>query len=157
MISRLLPVRQHIINDTSDTKFWFVLTAYWRCFQSDHLENTNVQQKKSNKTWTLPGIRHAFCIDCFVGQAKAATTDMPLANGGIGYLIFAVGCIFRQVKCMLKGYHVWRIIAGIQFYFVWCFTFSLTATYNIHNMSLQFLAIKLLTFSWISFIYSAGC
>lgn len=49
-------------------------------------------KKISNKTRTLPGIRHAFCIDCFVGQAKAATTDMPLANGGIGLPCMANNC-----------------------------------------------------------------
>ena len=39
-----------------------------------------------------PDVFHAFCRDCIRGQAQAATTDAPLAPGGLGLKCMVADC-----------------------------------------------------------------
>jgi hypothetical protein len=55
--------------------------------------------KPSAGTLVLEVEEHAFCVDCFVGQARAATAEMPLAQGGIGLPCMALGCTNPLLFC----------------------------------------------------------
>jgi hypothetical protein len=35
---------------------------------------------------------HYFCVECLIGHARAATQEMPLAEGGIGLQCMASNC-----------------------------------------------------------------